>query len=112
MDNPVEVYNAANEVDANIVVAMLGKSGIRAQVVGGILGSALGELPAGAVSPRVWINDSDMAAARPLMEAWQAETVSARLNHQQPGWTCPRCDSEVEFGFDVCWNCLYNPSAC
>lgn len=28
------------------------------------------------------------------------------------GWTCPKCGEEIEQGFDVCWNCLYNPAAC
>ncbi len=28
------------------------------------------------------------------------------------GWTCPKCGTDVELPRDVCWNCLYNPSAC
>ncbi len=28
------------------------------------------------------------------------------------GWTCPKCGTDIELLQDVCWNCLYNPSAC
>ena len=28
------------------------------------------------------------------------------------GWTCPKCGTDIELLRDVCWNCLYNPSAC
>jgi hypothetical protein len=28
------------------------------------------------------------------------------------GWTCPKCDTDIELHRDVCWNCLYNPNAC
>ncbi len=112
MNNPVEVYNAADEVQASLIVGMLQQNGIRAQVIGGILNAALGELPASSVSPRVWVNDSDETAARQLIETWQLQRTSEQPVTQLPGWTCPRCGTDIELGFDVCWKCLYNPAAC
>jgi|AntAceMinimDraft_11_1070367.scaffolds.fasta_scaffold04091_6 hypothetical protein len=112
MNNPIEIYNASDEVEASLIAAMLAENGIKAQVVGGILHSAVGGLPVGAVTPRVWANDSDAIAARELIAEYQTEKNRSGLDAVQPGWTCPKCGTEVELGYEVCWKCLYNPSAC
>lgn len=108
----VEIYAAKNEAQAAIVVSLLAGAEIKARVMGQLLNNAAGEIPAGLTSsPRVWVADADQVQARQLIQQWEQK---GRQN--SPGveiaWTCPECETEIEVGFDLCWNCMYNPAAC
>ena len=67
------VYEAANSVDAHIVLNMLRAYGFEGQVSGDFLQSGAGELQAfGAVS--VWVIDEHFDEARKVVEEWQAKS--------------------------------------
>ncbi|MEZ6127753.1 MAG: DUF2007 domain-containing protein [Planctomycetaceae bacterium] len=113
MTDIVEVYCCANETEGQLLTNMLADHGISAQLVGQLLQGAIGEIPAGpATAPRILVQASDRDHARSLIADYEARGRETR--HQIPtrGWTCPRCGTDIEADFDVCWNCLYNPSAC
>jgi len=58
-----QAYNAANPVDAQLVVDLLASAGIDAFVQGQFLSGGVGELPAGELL-RVWVADDDVERAR------------------------------------------------
>ncbi len=66
------VYNALNDIDAQLAVDRLKAAGIDAQVFGSFLSSASGELPANSMV-RVQVADEDAATARELVAEWQRE---------------------------------------
>ena len=70
----VEIYSAANEVEAGAVHAALEEAGIKARIVGNLLGSATGDLQLGFhTDPKVLVLDVDAAAAREVIARFQAE---------------------------------------
>ncbi len=58
-----QAYNAANPVDAQLVVDLLASAGIDAFVQGQFLSGGVGELPAGELL-RVWVADEELERAR------------------------------------------------
>lgn len=113
MSDIAEVYRCQNEAEALVLINMLRQHGIQARLVGEHLHGAIGELPPGRdTALQIWTQTSDQAAARELLLNYERNRKENPAQPQRPGWTCPRCDTEVEPPFDVCWNCLYDPSAC
>jgi len=99
-EDVVEVYWARDTQDAHRVVTMLKANGIPAKVVGETLeGVAIEMMFVPSISPRVWAPRSCEAKALELIEARKTADESAT------GWVCARCGSEVDAGFDICWNC-------
>jgi len=69
-DRIVELCSAANSAEAHALCAALEDAGIRAQVVGEMLGNAAGWLPLGQpIAPRIWVRQADLEQAQ---EAWAA----------------------------------------
>lgn len=66
----VEVYAAANEVDAGAVHAALADAGIEARIVGDKIGNVF-ELPIGFREPKVLVREPDALAARRVIEQLQ-----------------------------------------
>lgn len=105
----IEVYVAKDEPDVRMVASAFITAGITCRVVGTTLGGAAGEIPLGiATGPAIWVSESDVEAARGVIEELKAPRSPFRI----ASWQCPKCDSEVDSGFDTCWNCLYDPRAC
>lgn len=69
------VYNADNDIDAQLVVDRLAAEGIVAQVLGRFLSSAAGELPSQSMV-RVQVADGDVERARQVVVDWQQEMAS------------------------------------
>lgn|GEM_PF-1748351 len=108
-DRIIEVYVAKDEPDVRMVESAFITAGINCRVVGTTLGAAAGEIPLGIASgPAIWVSESDVEAARGVIQELEAPQNPFRI----ASWQCPKCDSEVDSGFDMCWNCLYNPRAC
>ncbi len=77
----VEIYSAANSIEAYTMANALKAAGIKARVVGDILGTAAGGLAIGVpIAPRVWIRREDEARARELLKQWK---VDARIPSEQ-----------------------------
>jgi hypothetical protein len=71
------VYNAANNIQAHIVMHVLEQAGVHALVQGEFLQSGAGELPVGNLVG-VAVDDEDVEIAREIIEDWE------RLMHE-PG---------------------------
>lgn len=108
-DKIIEVYVARDEPDVRMMESAFITAGISCRVVGTALGGAAGEIPLGiSTGPAIWVSESDLEAARDVIEELKAPESPFRI----ASWQCPKCDSEVDSGFDTCWKCLYNPRAC
>ena len=77
------VYQAANSVEAHMIVHLLEQAGVEAHVQGEHLQSGAGELPLGLVA--VAVPDEDADKARAIINEWEARST--------PG--CPRAHPEM-----------------
>lgn len=64
-------YDAANNIDAHLVMHQLQQAGIDARIEGEFLQGGIGELPA-AGNVRVIVDDQDLAEARAVIADWEA----------------------------------------
>jgi hypothetical protein len=64
------VYNAANHIQAHMVMHVLEQAGVHAMVQGEFLQSGAGELPLGNLVG-VAVEDDDVAIAREIIEDWE-----------------------------------------
>lgn len=95
-------YQAQDELEAQMLVDYLRSSHIAATVLGRFQAGAAGELSA-MHFPWVWLIEArDAIRANQLLEEFKQERDGAA---QQPAWTCPLCDIQVEHEFDLCWQC-------
>jgi hypothetical protein len=69
------IYEAANSLEAHMIVHMLTESGLRAHIQGEHLQSGAGELPLGGLVG-VAVEDDDVSAATRLIKEWEARTAS------------------------------------
>jgi len=80
-----KVFDAANAVEAHMVLHMLEHSGIEGRIEGEHLGGAVGELPAFGLV-RVLVAESDAERARSIIAEWEK---------RQPGDTAPGLSPRV-----------------
>ena len=64
------VYNAANHIQAHMVMHVLEQAGVHALVQGEFLQSGAGELPVGNLVG-VAVDDEDVKIAREIIEDWE-----------------------------------------
>jgi len=102
MAEVVEVYSAPTEAEAHLLVQRLADHGIAARIVGEILRTAMGEIPAFHASPRIWVSEDDAERARCLLHGWDRKS---RSGPRSPAWECPICTAHVDEGFQICWSC-------
>ena len=103
----VKLYASGNPVDVYLLRDTLAEEGIRAVVVGEMLGMARGDLPMTAETlPAVWVAKGDAERAmRIALEYDRAKAdAKSRSENEQP-WQCPNCGEEVDAPFETCWNC-------
>ncbi len=95
------LYQAQNEIEAQLLCDWLAASCVRATVLGRYQSAAAGELPA-LQFPVVWVlDDGDLPRARCLL----AEFLERRAaSEPEAPWRCT-CGIEVEADFDLCWHC-------
>ncbi len=94
------VYQAADLVDAQLMLDRLLAEGIECAIQGSYLSGAIGELPADA-TPSVWVvNDEDAARARQF-----ARTLYAHGAEHSAPWVCTTCGERHGGDFQLCWNC-------
>jgi hypothetical protein len=70
----VEIYSAANSFEAYAMTNALKAAGIKARVVGDLLGVGSEAYPIQPIGPRVWVLQEEEAQARELLKKWHAET--------------------------------------
>lgn len=93
------VYLAANLMDAQMAVDVLGTQAIKAHVFNANASGAVGELAATQIWPEVWVEDDAQAknAVRLLRELHAADTRETK--------PCPVCGEINPENFLSCWNC-------
>lgn len=71
----VSVFEAENNIEAHMIVHLLKRSGLDAQILGEHLQGGVGELPAQG-NIRVVVDDIDAEEARRIVSAWESDQVS------------------------------------
>ncbi len=98
----LEVCSAADTQEAYLIKNALSDAGIEARVIETPLLNAVGELPASAIAPRIWVCAKDIERARKVVAELRSHLQSTTL--AEP-WTCSRCGEQNEATFEICWNC-------
>ena len=104
-DRIVEIYRAANLIEAHALRNALESSGIEARVIGDVLSTASGIPPGVETAPRIWVHDTDEHSAREIIAAWQAKRDARDTARPEPAWKCGRCGVDVDGEFELCWQC-------
>jgi len=77
----VEIYSAANSIEAYAMANALKAAGVKARVVNEFVQMGVGLMPCTQpVTPKVWIRREDEAHARGLLKQWK---VDAKIPSQQ-----------------------------
>ncbi|MGX5913906.1 DUF2007 domain-containing protein [Aliidiomarina sp. Khilg15.8] len=97
----VRAYSAANPMEAELLVGLLRQRGIDAGLRSQGLMGGIGELPMDALHTPVWVMPSQLAAARSVLEDYEAQG-------EQAPWTCSECSEINEASFEFCWQCGQN----
>jgi hypothetical protein len=70
------VFEAANSLEAHMILGLLAQAGIEGQILGEALQGGMGDLPAAGLV-RVVVSDTDFVAARIIVEDWNSTTVES-----------------------------------
>ena len=101
----VQVYVAADEIEAKHIELILADHHIQSRTVGGGLVGGAGELPPGwALSPRIWVDKEYEDQARTIVKMWELDRNKKRDNPTEE-WQCSECESMVPGDFEICWQC-------
>ncbi len=102
----VEVYSAADVIEAHFLKNLLADAGIEAHVVGESLSDAAGGVPLGEMTaPRVSVAPADVERARRLVKDWEQNHGRTVRDAGDGSWQCPDCGELVRPNFSICWNC-------
>lgn len=99
----VQVYRAANSVEAHVLRGTLENHGIPVRIVGEGLSSGIGQLPLEVVEVVVQVPSGYRDLARQLVEDYERRRQEPAGNSSD--WSCARCDERCPDEFAVCWNC-------
>lgn len=66
--------------------------------------SAVGDLPAVAIAPRVWVGSEDFEKARRVVAALE-ETRRHPKAAPASDWQCAECGETNGPAFEMCWKC-------
>ncbi|WP_165831913.1 DUF2007 domain-containing protein [Aliidiomarina sp. B3213] len=105
----IEVYLAANPVEANLLVGLLNAEGIPAGVKGIGVAGGIGELPVDALQMPIYAPEAKKASARAVLKDYER---NGQLKHAQSDWTCSECEEVNGSAFEICWSCGYSPIGC
>ncbi len=95
-----KIYSAANLIEAQIMLDLLGHSGIRARLFNENAQGGLGEIPFTHAYPEVWvINDSDFERGRAVAKNYDNAPVEVGI------LICRGCGEENPRNFKLCWHC-------
>ena len=95
-----KIYSAANLIEAQIMLDLLGHAGIRARLFNEHAQGGLGEISFIQAYPEVWvINDSDFERGRAVATNYDNTPVEAGI------LICRGCGEENPRNFQLCWHC-------
>lgn len=87
----------ATEFEAHEAKNVLVASGIKAFVENASSVTALSYIGPAIGGVKLMVEEADMERATEILDNSSPERIAA--------WTCSNCYSEVDEGFEVCWNC-------
>jgi hypothetical protein len=95
-----KVYDAADQIDAQLVCDWLRAHHLQAEVHGQWLGGGAGELPPGGLCS-VWITEAQhLPLARRLIDELEQRRHKAATKR-----ICPHCGETSDSHFELCWRC-------
>jgi predicted RNA-binding Zn-ribbon protein involved in translation (DUF1610 family) len=99
-------------MQAHMLRGLLEREGIRATVMGEMLGPARGAIPMDAgTAPTVWVHAEDVERAKPVVARFDRRAEVDRVLATGGPWVCPSCGETIDAQFTDCWNCLKPRSA-
>ncbi|WP_146452593.1 putative signal transducing protein [Bythopirellula polymerisocia] len=99
-----EVYSAATIQEALSIKTVLENAGIDSLILGDHLQNAVGDLPAVAIAPEVWVRTEYSEVARDIIAKFKGELRESK-EATALVWECDECGESNESNFDICWNC-------
>ena len=97
-----EVYSARDHQEAHFIKTTLEDAGIEARVVEDHLQTALGDLPASAIAPRVRVRSEDADKARKIIVDWRSHQGAIQEHASER--ICSKCSVLNEPTFEICWH--------
>jgi hypothetical protein len=83
--NIVEIYSAANSIEAYAMANVLKAAGIKARVANEFVQMGVGLLPlTQPITPRVWVRKGDEARARELLQKYEARAKNTPMEPESP----------------------------
>ena len=96
----LELYQAQDRVEAQMLKDYLQQEGIATVILGDILSGAAGGVPAN-IFPTLWLLEhQDLARAKHLTKQY-----FSHFSVVGEPWCCEGCGEHIDAGFEVCWNC-------
>ncbi len=96
----LKLYEAADRIEAQLLMDFLAGYHIETVLLGDYLTGAAGELPANSF-PVIWVvEDEDLPRARELLAHFHSTREA-----DPASWECGSCGEQIEGEFDLCWNC-------
>jgi len=95
-----KIYSAANLMEAQIMLDLLGHAGIKARLFNENAQGGLGEIPFTHAYPEVWvIDDSDLEPGQAVVSNYENSPVETGIVF------CHVCAEENPRNFQLCWHC-------
>ena len=95
-----KIYSAANLIEAQLVLDLLGHAGIEARLFNENAQGGLGEIPFTHAYPEVWlINNSDIEGGQAVVRDYENTPVASGVVF------CRACAEENPRNFQLCWHC-------
>ncbi|HID48365.1 MAG TPA: DUF2007 domain-containing protein [Chromatiales bacterium] len=94
------IYTAANLMEAQLLVGLLARAGIAAEVMNRYAQGATGELPVDQARPQIWLErDSDKSRALEIVRDYEATPATSDWIY------CRHCRERNPDNFELCWKC-------
>ena len=95
-----KIYSAANLMEAQIMLDLLGHAGIRARLFNEHAQGGLGEISFIQAYPEVWvINDNDLERGLAVANNYDSSPIETGIV------ICRACGEENPRNFQLCWHC-------
>lgn len=105
-DEPQNVFDASNLVQAQFVCNLLADEGIRARVASDAVENVSGRVPYFLVKCPVWVNAADAHRARAIVAQYEAKTYGAvRADAAKDEPFCYHCGQQIDADQSSCPHC-------
>ena len=95
-----KIYSAANLMEAQLVLDLLGHAGIKARLFNENAQGGLGDIPFTQAYPEVWvINDCDLERGKAVANNYDNLPIESGVVF------CRACGEENPRNFQLCWHC-------